>query len=115
MIKIFVVKVFGKESRHATKQHRRHNIDLRKSAGETSDQDFCRVDGQQARAIVEGQDGLGKSARFTVGRSVENDVGHFFAAHTFGALVAEYPFQGIDDVWPAVLSGVKDMSGTKGG
>ena len=32
------------------------------------------------------------------GRAVENDVGHFLAAEALDALLAQHPFDGIDDV-----------------
>ena len=63
-----------------------------------ADLHFGRVDVQNVARVVEGQSGFGEAGRFAAAGAVEDDVGHLFAAETLGALVAEDPFDGVDDV-----------------
>ena len=56
------------------------------------------VDGQLALAVVERERDFGGAERAAGGAAVEDDVGHLLAAERLGALRAEHPFDGVDDV-----------------
>ena len=56
------------------------------------------VELQDPPRVVEGELGLGEASGLAAGRAVEDDVGHLFATEALGALVAQDPLDGIDDV-----------------
>ena len=59
---------------------------------------FLGVGGQLAAAVVEGHGDFGQAEAAARGGAVEDDVGHFAAAQALGALLAENPADGVDDV-----------------
>ena len=63
-----------------------------------TDLHFRHVERQQARSVVEGERRFGEAARFAAGRAIEDDVGHLLAAETLRGLIAQQPFEGVDDV-----------------
>ena len=56
------------------------------------------VDVQFRRAIGEGERYFGKAERFPAVGAVENHVGHFTAAQRFRGLLAEHPFDRVEQV-----------------
>ena len=56
------------------------------------------VDRQRVVAVVDGQGDLGAAQRRAAGGAGEDDVFHLAAAQRLGALLAEHPGDGVDDV-----------------
>ena len=63
-----------------------------------ADRDLGVVDRQDAVAVVDGEQHLGPAERGAAGRAGEDDVFHLPAAERLGALLAEHPGDGVDDV-----------------
>ena len=63
-----------------------------------ADFDLGGVDGQQAAGIIERERGFGKAEAASRLAAGEDDVGHLAAAQAAGALLAEDPLDGVDDV-----------------
>jgi hypothetical protein len=74
------------------------------------DVDFRGVDGELVRRIVENDRRLGHvhGLAAAAARALEDDVGHVAAAEAFGALLAEDPLDGVDDVRLAAAVGTDD-------
>ena len=64
--------------------------------------------GEDAAAVVERHRHLGQAEAAARRRAVEDDVGHLAAAQAFGALLAEHPAHGVDDVALAGAVGPDD-------
>ena len=69
---------------------------------------FVGVDGELMPAIVEGHRDFGEAEAAPRGGAVEDDVGHLAAAQALGALLAQDPADGIDDVALARAVGPDD-------
>jgi len=63
-----------------------------------ADFDFRHVDGERSARVVEREGGFRKAEASPALGPGEDDVGHFAAAKALGALLAEDPLDGIDDV-----------------
>ena len=79
-----------------------------------ADADLVGVDGQRAGAVVERfgvverEHDLGHAGRFAGGGPVEQDVHHGVPAEALGALLAQDPLEGVDDVALAAPVGADD-------
>ena len=62
------------------------------------DRDLGVVDRQRVVGVVDGERDLGPAERRARGRAGEDDVFHLAAAQRLGALLAEHPGDGVDDV-----------------
>ena len=60
--------------------------------------DFGRVDAKLAFRVVEGERDLGGVGGPAAAGTVKNHVGHLAAAKAFDALLAQHPFDGVDDI-----------------
>ena len=72
------------------------------------DRDLGEVDGQLARGVVDGERHLGPAQLGTRRRPGEDDVLHLGGAQRAGALGAEHPGDGVDDVRLAAPVGADD-------
>src|SRR5262249_17476133 len=59
---------------------------------------FRSGDVDDAVGVVEGDGDLGHAEAAAGAGAIEDDVGHFAAAHALGRLFAEGPFNGVDDI-----------------
>ena len=72
------------------------------------DRDLGVVDRQRVVAVVDRQRDLGAAERRTAGGAGEDDVFHLAAAQRLGALLAEHPGDGVDDIALAGTVGADD-------
>jgi len=109
---------------HADARATEHVPDIPQAAGLAVDQvfafaaavhpprnvDFGGVHGESALRVVEHDRGFGGVHRLAAAgaRALENHIRHFLAAEALGALLAQHPFEGIDDVGFARAVGTDD-------